>query len=170
MFSARHEFSNEWYRFLHPADEAGVHSLALDLTPERFPFQFKGRHIQLNGAQLFLKLKGEVTDGGRQREVTYDDNRPLAFDLRRGGGGDFPAQFRLADNPLPGASLPFAEPFDNQNESPGAWLIEIDEEQVRSASHDLRQSVNINGVTRERLNPDVFEDIWVVFTYSVGGP
>ncbi|MBE9128304.1 MULTISPECIES: neuraminidase-like domain-containing protein [unclassified Coleofasciculus] len=57
MFSAKHEFPTQWYRFLHPSDEATAQSMRLDLTQERFPFQLRGKSIQFNSIQLFLKLK-----------------------------------------------------------------------------------------------------------------
>src|SRR5919199_2106727 len=57
MFSAKHEFPSQWYRFLHPSDEATAQSMRLDLTQERFPFQLRGKSIQFKSIQLFLKLK-----------------------------------------------------------------------------------------------------------------
>jgi hypothetical protein len=57
MFSAKHEFPSEWHRFLHPADTADRQSLQLELTPERFPFQFRGREVQINQVELFMTLK-----------------------------------------------------------------------------------------------------------------
>jgi hypothetical protein len=57
MFSAKHEFPSQWYRFLHPSDEATAQSMRLDLTQERFPFQLRGKSIQFKSIRLFLKLK-----------------------------------------------------------------------------------------------------------------
>ncbi len=58
MFSAKHEFPSQWYRFLHPSDEATeAQSMRLELTQERFPFQLRGKSIQFKSIQLFLKLK-----------------------------------------------------------------------------------------------------------------
>jgi hypothetical protein len=63
LFSAKHEFPTEWYRFLHPADTAESQTLQLDLTPERFPFQFRGKSIEISQVELFLKLKDGVPSG-----------------------------------------------------------------------------------------------------------
>ncbi|MBD2565344.1 MULTISPECIES: Tc toxin subunit A-related protein [Nostoc] len=63
MFSAKHEFSTEWYRFLHPSDEVTkAQSMRLDLTQERFPFQLRGKSIQFKSVQLFLKLKDTIAN------------------------------------------------------------------------------------------------------------
>jgi Tc toxin complex TcA C-terminal TcB-binding domain len=167
MFSAKHEFSNEWYRFLHPTDAASVHTLTLDLTSERFPFQLKGKHIELNSAQLFLKLKELITVNGNEKSVNYEDANPLEFTLKRIEGSDFSASFRQADNPFPNQLLPYARAFTDQQESLGTWILEVTEEQARKAPSDLHQSAVINGVTHHRLNPGAFDDILLVFTYSV---
>ena len=42
LFSAKYEFSNDWYRFLHPTDNQTGQLLALSLVPARFPFQLQG--------------------------------------------------------------------------------------------------------------------------------
>ena len=55
LFSARHEFPNEWHRFLHPASETGDQNLTLALTKERFPFLFQGKTITINKIELFIK-------------------------------------------------------------------------------------------------------------------
>src|SRR3989442_9663922 len=45
----KHEFPTRWHRFLHPTDGA---SLELDLTQERFPFQFRGNKITIGKLHL----------------------------------------------------------------------------------------------------------------------
>ncbi len=68
MFSAKHEFPSQWYRFLHPSDEQPIdeateaQSMRLDLTQERFPFQLRGKSIEFNSVRLFLKLKDTTTN------------------------------------------------------------------------------------------------------------
>ena len=59
LFSLKHEFPNDWYRFLHPKDTDDKQTFQLDLTSERFPFQFRGKMIQISQVELFLKLKDE---------------------------------------------------------------------------------------------------------------
>ena len=57
MFSARHEFPNEWYRFFNPdTDDAESQKLKLDLTMERFPYLFRGKEISIESGRAFLKF------------------------------------------------------------------------------------------------------------------
>jgi hypothetical protein len=59
LFSARYEYANEWYRFLHP--NAGADSvMILDWGTERFPFQSWGTMLAINEVHVFTRLKDRV--------------------------------------------------------------------------------------------------------------
>lgn len=63
VFSLRHEFSSEWYRFLNPpAGGAGDQTLTMALTKERFPFLFQDKTISITAIELFVKVKQEFSD------------------------------------------------------------------------------------------------------------
>ncbi len=157
MFSARHEFSNEWYRFLHPTDMATDQTLLLDLTMERFPFQLRGKTLLIDAVNLFLKLKGGFT---------YDDGKALAFVLKKEDGTELPASlFKIAGSPI--TNLPYAEPLQGQSGDLGKWSLEIKEDDVKKFDAALRQTVKVNGRDRTRLNPDAIKDLVVVCQYSV---
>ncbi len=69
MFSARHEFSNEWQSFLHPPDTAtGDQKLTLKLGKDRFPYIFQDSNINIDKIELFIKVKKEFT--GTHNEST----------------------------------------------------------------------------------------------------
>jgi peptidoglycan hydrolase-like protein with peptidoglycan-binding domain len=56
--SLRHEFPNEWYRFLNPPqDTEGDPTLTMNLGSERFPFIFQARSITINMIELFIKVR-----------------------------------------------------------------------------------------------------------------
>jgi hypothetical protein len=56
LFSVRHEFPNDWQRFLHPVDEAELeHMLRVSIGKERFPFMFRHKDILINKLTLFLE-------------------------------------------------------------------------------------------------------------------
>jgi len=62
-FSLRHEYPTEWYKFLQPPSTAAggpVTSMQINLSNERFPFQYRGRTIAISKADLFVVL----TDSG----------------------------------------------------------------------------------------------------------
>jgi Tc toxin complex TcA C-terminal TcB-binding domain/Plasmid pRiA4b ORF-3-like protein len=61
LYSVRHEFSGEWHRFLTPPDAASGQTLSVDLSKERFPFQYRGRDIHINQVELFLTFKSDDT-------------------------------------------------------------------------------------------------------------
>jgi hypothetical protein len=60
-FSLRHEYPTEWYRFLHPpVPSEGVPpsaSMQIDLSNNRFPFQYRGKPIKIAQAELIVVLK-----------------------------------------------------------------------------------------------------------------
>ncbi|GHO82383.1 Tc toxin subunit A-related protein [Dictyobacter formicarum] len=114
LFSAKHEFSSDWYRFLHPTEAAATQVLNLSLTKERFPFQYRGKKIEMTTMMLFLKLK----DG-----ATYDDGKPLTVDLKREGtavaaGDAFKVAGSLVEN-LPSVSVALSGQGDL-----GQWSLE----------------------------------------------
>jgi hypothetical protein len=74
LFSARHEFSGEWHRFLHPASAAGDQSLTLALTQDRFPYLFQGKNIAFRKIELFIKVNSEFasTHNDTQLKLSLD--------------------------------------------------------------------------------------------------
>lgn len=56
FFSLRHEFPDQWNRFLNPG-QAELQRMTLALEQDRFPFWLKARKLLLNEAGLFLKVK-----------------------------------------------------------------------------------------------------------------
>jgi hypothetical protein len=141
--------------------------LTLDLSMERFPFQFRGRTFKINAVNLFLKLN----DG-----FAYDDGNPLAFVLTKddntqlpGSPSDKPLIFSATKNSI--ANLPFVEPLQGNSGGLGTWSIgvkESDAKNLPSSLPSLQRTVTVNGQNYVQLNPDAFEDIWIVCQYSVG--
>jgi hypothetical protein len=63
LFSLRHEFPTEWYRFLNPpAADPGDQTLTLTLGMERFPFLLRGKTIKVGAIQLFVMVKSDDFD------------------------------------------------------------------------------------------------------------
>ncbi|CAG0942873.1 hypothetical protein BROC_02038 [Candidatus Brocadiaceae bacterium] len=60
VFSLRHEFSKEWYRFLNPqSDSAKDQTLTMDIGINRFPFLFRDKSINIDSLELLVKVKPE---------------------------------------------------------------------------------------------------------------
>jgi hypothetical protein len=56
LFSLKHEFPSNWYRFLQPTGPNAA-SLTMDLGYERFPFQFRGQSINTSQVDVFMSLR-----------------------------------------------------------------------------------------------------------------
>jgi hypothetical protein len=155
LFSARHEFSNEWHRFLHPPPADTTQTLALGLLAQRFPFPFRRRDIVLNRADVFLKLKADAT---------YEDGADLAFSVEPPGGAPLSGTWTV--HPMLG--LPHAKIFGDQEQQPiGTWALTVEEASLPGIHPDVRVKVTIGGEDRWRLNANAIEDLWVVCTYTV---
>lgn len=160
LFSAKHEFNNEWYRFLHPADTATSQVLPLALTIERFPFLFRGGQLTIHAMQMFLKVNDAFINN------YYGKGQPLAFSLAQAGGtAPFAATFKLEGSPI--AGIAYAEPLNGQTGSIGSWSITAQSTDSAKLDAALQQVVTANGQTYTHLNADAIEDIWIVCQYSV---
>ena len=160
LFSAKHEFPNEWHRFLQPQDtddKQVKYYLQLELALEWFLFRFRGKTITINKVKLFFKLKGGFAFG----------DQPLSFSLTRGDTAE-PLQFQTSGSPI--AGLPFAAPSDAPSEMPSTWALEVQESALpnpaAASESTWWQEVTIDGATRTHLRPEAIENIWVVCQYS----
>jgi hypothetical protein len=52
IFSAKHEFPNEWYQFLNPTSATDDQVLALNFTADRLPFFTQGRTITVKTIEI----------------------------------------------------------------------------------------------------------------------
>lgn len=54
LFSMRHEFPSAWHKFLYGTDPQ---DLSVEMTRDRFPFQFRSKKIEVSRVELFLKMR-----------------------------------------------------------------------------------------------------------------
>jgi len=142
-FSARHEFPNQWNRFLYPPDDQETQTLELEMNTDRFPYLFREKEIQINKTAIFIWLEKdfENVDGQDiQLEITHP-NGTITFD-----------NFSVWNNVT---GLVYAE--QEFSASPGSWSV-----QVVGLPTDLQDEDNAS-----RLNPDAVDDIGIVCFYSV---
>jgi len=98
--------------------------------------------------------------------------KPLAFYLKKSDGTQWPdtepaLPFLSRGSPIEG--LPSAQPFQNQSEDLGQekWSIEVMESDIQQKlDPSLQKTVKINGQDHFCLNPDAFDDFWIVCQYS----
>ncbi len=87
LFSARHEFPGSWQQLLHPSDPQAGHSLDFTLTPEHFPYRFRGQNPDVwevhivatprEGAGNIEDLTFELEIDGQEPQFE-NDGLPLA--------------------------------------------------------------------------------------------
>jgi hypothetical protein len=94
FFSLRHEFPTDWYKFLNPPASDSVQTMTLSLTRERFPFQYRGKKINVSGIDLMLKFK-DIEDAQR-----FTTGTPLG-DFAAGQGS--PGSLSVYVSPAPSA-------------------------------------------------------------------
>ncbi|WP_437713631.1 neuraminidase-like domain-containing protein [Sorangium sp. So ce448] len=96
MFSLRQEFSAGWQGFL---DEAGAHTLELALGPERFPFQLRGKEIEIERVEVYVKLKpGKTLSFNMQLQPSPEGLSAIDLELPPGSTG-----LVRSEKPCPGA-------------------------------------------------------------------
>jgi hypothetical protein len=62
LFSVKHEFPTGWYGLLHPSGSAAAYGqMPLWITPDRFPFQYRGRKIKTADIEVFALLRTGAT-------------------------------------------------------------------------------------------------------------
>jgi hypothetical protein len=159
MFSARHEFAAEWYRFLHPNPNDATQELALDLSKERFPFPFRNRSIAIASVQAVLKLETQAA------QALYDGGTSLTATLLP-GPAETPVAAAFAPKSLFG-QLPRAVFANFSSDAPGPdWKLTLASADIRKIPLGLREQLTVEGQPRDHLLPEVVEDIWLLCHYS----
>jgi hypothetical protein len=137
LFSLRHEFPSEWYRFLHPADTASSQTMNLALTGERFPFQYRGS-LLISQIDFYLKFKllSDQVIYFSGSTLNLHLTAPVISNVSTGSfvrGGD-------AIGGLPFASVGPLSP------DLGQWLLEFTDSDVQSIDPALQTTVQAPNV------------------------
>jgi hypothetical protein len=157
LLSARHEVPNEWHRFFQLIEDGSGgyrHELAVDLSPERFPYYCQGSTIQIDRVSLLVELK----DASH-----YTGGQPLTLHLTPADQGAVSEALLAAPNleRFPQAT------FDTSGAGPGQWLIQALSEDIEDLPEALRVAHELEGTTRYGLNPDAVKDIGILCLYAI---
>jgi len=162
MFSLKHEFPTDWYRFLHPSDTAASQTMTFSLSMERFPFQLRGKAIQISQVNLFLKFK-DIND---QNNYAKGDVLTLYL-MPPGDPPPVPSGGALVpDHSLDG--LPHATIQLQPWPAVGSWLIEARDADVQSIAASLRTTITAANGPHFRLKPELLDDLVMVLHFSAG--
>jgi len=159
LYSARHEFSDEWYRFLTPPDAAPGQTLSLELSKERFPFQYRGRDIHISQVELFLTFKADDAT-----KLYREHGAALKISLTPPGGTA--ASGSLASLLAFLNGVPYGR-LDVGGSGLGTWTLGIADADIAAIAADLRHSVTVGGAVHQRLKADAIQDLVLVCHYSI---
>jgi hypothetical protein len=167
MFSLRHEFSTEWYKFLHPADTATAQSMTITLRNERFPFQYRNKTIKISQAEIILVFSTP------QFQANYASGGPISLYLGPPVAGPPPnANVSLASNQqlLGGAGyklLPSpGKPTPPGPGAPPSWILQAQGTAVAAINPSLQNNFTSGGVTYYHLNPAAIDDIFLICRFT----
>jgi hypothetical protein len=168
LFSVRHEFPSEWYGFLNPSGAASGQAMTLNLTSERFPYQFRGKTLSIDKVELFLNFKDRHDSQIYARDGTplgdYAAVKPLALDLTPPRGTAVTVTLKSDKAILSGLPHGAADVSD-QAIGLGPWTVAASNESLQGLPPSLRSAV---GDTKTyRIKADVVADLTLVCHYSV---
>jgi hypothetical protein len=151
MFSLKHEFPTEWYGFLRPSGNADNQRMTLGLTVERFPFQVRGKSVEINQIDLFLKFKTA------SNQTDYNNGTPMTAHFTPPGGSPVATTSINDDGSVPG----LVHGTIQVSSGLGAWELQLTDTDVQNINVSLRTSSS-----PYRLKPEVIDDIVIVCHYS----
>ncbi|MDR4484578.1 MAG: neuraminidase-like domain-containing protein [Nitrospirales bacterium] len=138
LVSARHEFPNEWHRFLNPTESDEDQKLTLSLTKDRFPFLFQSKEIAINKVDVFVKVRPEFL-------ATHNETS-LKITL---GAGD-----RASDEVINLVDWNrILQGTKEMSGEPGPWT--------------LTAWLEAADGTHQKLNPRALSDVGIIFSYSL---
>ncbi len=164
MFSLRHEFPTEWYKFLNPPDTATSQSLSIMLGNDRFPFQYRGSNIKITQVEMVLlcatpTLQTAYTGGGPLvlQLGPPSASAPSSVTLESGG--------ILAGAPYGSVTQP-AAPAPATPGAPPSWTLQANGTAIESMNAQFVNPVSSGGTTYYHLKPDAVDDILMICHYS----
>ena len=140
--------------------------MQIALTIDRFPYQYRGRKVQISRVMLFLKFK-DIYDS---KTYSLDRNNPsplgdyakfgkaLPVSIVVPSGTSVPGTLRSAPTLLNGT--PFDSIAMRSDGKLGSWQLVVTSNDISQIPDSLR-NVNTN-----HLKPEVIEDIVMVCHYS----
>lgn len=160
LFSLKHEFPDEWHRFLTPADDAASQSMVIDLR-QRFPFQPAGREVRVAEMNLFLKAKtappNNVPDVVLELFEDRDGQTPNLLATPAPNSQPIPLVSRPAVGHLHHAQMAWAPA-----KAPAPWLLRAPGNALPAF---LSRTVTVNQVDYKHIDRDKIDDLFLVCRY-----
>jgi hypothetical protein len=145
---------------LHPTDLNATsqtgQTMQMDLSIECFPFQFRGKSLQISSVELFLSFKDP-----QQSNADYHQGEMLAIALSAGStsvSGTLESDPQLCD-------MPHLRPLPFEAQVPLSLTLVVSN--VANIAQPLRQPVTSNEEPCWRLNVAAINDVLLVCHYTV---
>jgi hypothetical protein len=127
-------------------------TLSLDLSLERFPFQLRGKKIEIQQIELFLSLKEGTKPGSTKTYLdSYGDN-PLAIAIKSANG--------TANNKILNSNPSFLNGIPHLSLEDNVVPLEV------SSGEKAAWSITVNSETLKQVQ-DAIIDLWIVCHYSI---
>ena len=166
MFSLKHEFSDQWYKFLYPAADENNQQVDLNVGPDHFPFLFRGKSIQVNRAELFLKFK-DINDDQLFTHSTplgdYQSGSTLNIGLTLPDASTKNGNFTSSSNYINGIPYLDVNNLTIEVKGQGKWQLQATETGINVIAASLRKTQG----THTRLKPELIDDLVIIFHYTV---
>ena len=161
MFSAKHEFSGEWHRFLHPNSTDDKQNLSVNFTQQHFPFQFRRKTLQISMIEVFMLIEDPAIYA--EDNSPYAQAVPLKFMLTAPAEANA-SEVDLLRDPTAGGLPHGIVNFGNQPKTLGLWKIEVMESDISLIAEELQFT---DSDAHDRLKPDAITDLIVVCRYRL---
>ena len=113
LFSARHDYPNEWHRFMHPGQTQTFH---FELGPDRLPYQLRNRPVLFNHARILVQPK---------EGAALDDLNGVSTVCLKPPQADAPPLVVLTDSEYPGVKQAEFDLSVGMNPANVSWTLEI---------------------------------------------
>lgn len=183
LFSAKHEFAAQWIQFLNPTDP-NTEILQLDFSKGRFPFQLRGKTVQITAVNLYLFLDETALSQSLQSIP------PLQFALTCSAGttpvsynsvsgSPTPLTLSIVTDPTSSQPLPImftSVPITASGDNRGAWSLEFPRTSTGSSYFTapplssvtpIPSALAPEGAQVPQLDPTKVADLLIVCEYSI---
>jgi hypothetical protein len=168
LFSLRHEFPSEWYKFLNPPQAATLQSMSIALGNDRFPFRYRGKTINISQAELVLVFNSAPF------QTSYQQGPPVILQLGPPGGSMTSFIMRSNNTLLGGAARDLeqpAQPVAPTSGVPRSWTLQAQWTSAQGTpdpnnKYPIWIAVPNSSPPLYHLNPAAIDDIFVICQFS----
>jgi hypothetical protein len=163
MFSLKHEYPTEWYKFLNPDATATTQSMTIGLGNDRFPFQYRGMKINISQVELVMLCSSPAL------QTAYLSGTPLMLQL---GPPSTPSNVTLSNTvilngaPYGSTAQSPAAPAPTTAGAPPSWTLSASGAAIQTMSPQFLNQVSSGGSTYTHLSPTAIDDILMLCHYS----